>query len=136
MPPSSFTNSGNLWYHQREEKDIAKRRQKILWDALNEQRRLEKQRKEIDKQFETIHNYKLQMAMNEQIAKEDQLREGYRKRLEDASKLNDARLGYYLDNYYLPPEEKDLRTSNSERMKSGSGNQRKIKMMKKRRVGE
>lgn len=97
---------------------------------------MERQRKEIDKQFETLHNYKVQAALSEQMAKEDQAREGYRKRLEDASKLNDMRLGYYLNNYYLPPEEKDLRASNSERIKSGSSNRKKIIMMKKRRVGE
>ena len=125
-----------MWQYQREEKDIAKRRQRMLCDALNEQRRLEKQRKEIDKQFETIHNYKVQLAKSEQMAKEDQNKENYRKRLEDASKLNDVRLGHYLNNYYLPPEEKDLRATNSDRLNPGSSSRKKIRMMKKRKVGE
>lgn len=132
----SFQGSGNLWYHQREQKEADRRRQRVFLEGLNEQRKLEKQRKEIDKKFETLNEYKIQMAKNARIVKEDKEREEYRRRLEEASKRNDMRINHYLSNYYVPPEEKDLRNNvTSDRMKVGSNGRRKIKIMKKRKVG-
>ena len=116
-PVNIMKNSGNLWYHQREEKDEAKRKAQVFLDGLNEQRKLEKQRKLIDQKFEALNEYKILQAKNERLAKEDEEREDFRRRFEEASKQNDVRVNHYLSNYYLPPEEKELRNNvSSQRM--------------------
>lgn len=75
------------------------------------------------------------MDKNARLAKEDEEKEEFRRRFEIASRQNDVRLNYYLNNYYLPPKEKDLRNNvASERMKGNSNRNRKIRMMKKRRA--
>ena len=122
-----------MFYHQKEERDVSKHRQKMLLNALNEQRRLEKQRKNIDKQFELFNDYKIKLARSQQIAKEDQDKEDYRRRFEEVSRINDVRLDYYLSNYYLPPEEKNFRTKYTDRFKNGV-EQKKIRVMKKKKV--
>lgn len=131
--PTQQNNDKNLWYHQREERDIAKRRQKMFLEGLNEQRKMERQRKQIDQKFEQMSDFKIAMANGERLAKEDEEKEGFRRRFEDASRQNDIRLNYYLNHYYVPPEEKKLRNNiASERQKKQSG--RKIKVLKKRQV--
>lgn len=115
----NMKNSGNLWYHQREEKDEAKRKARIFLDGLNEQRKMEKQRKLIDEKFEAINEIKIQQAKQERILKEDGEREDFRRKFEDASKKNDLRINYYLNHYYAPPEEKELRNNMSSDRKRG-----------------
>lgn len=122
-----------MFYHQKEERDLCKHRQKMMLNALNEQQRMNKQRKEIDKQFEILTDYKIQQARSIQIAKEDHEKEEHRRRFEEASKMNDVRLDYYLNNYYLPPEEKNFRTKVSERLKH-SFDPKKIRVMKKKKM--
>ena len=116
---SKIQTKNNLWYHQREEKDEAKRKAKMFLDGLNEQRKQEKARKKIDQKFEAINEFKISQAKQERIDKEDIEREGFRRRFEQASKQNDVRVNHYLSNYYLPPEEKELRNNlTSERARS------------------
>lgn len=144
----NMRGSGNLWHHQKEQRDLTKQRQRMFLDALNEQRKvsnfinqshysiqLERQRKEIDQKFEALSDYKIEMDKNARLVKEDEEKEEFRRRFEIASRQNDVRLNYYLNNYYLPPKEKDLRNNvASERMKGNSNRGRKIRMMKKRRA--
>lgn len=95
---------------------------------------MEKQRREIDQKFEAMSNYKIEMDKNERIAKEDSEREEFHRRFERASKQNDVRLNHYLNNYYLPPKEKDLRNNvASERAKNGSSRKKKIVVLKKKK---
>jgi len=121
-----MNNSGYLFLHQKEEKNEAKRKAKIFTLGLNEQRKLEKQRKLIDEKFEVLNDMKIQHAKNERIAKEDEERKWFRRRFEDASKINDIRINHYLSNYYLPPEEKELRNIvSSNRIESESSSKRR-----------
>ena len=101
--------------------------------ALNEQKRMNKHQKEIDKQFEMLNDYKIEQARSLQIAKEDQEKEEHRRRFEEASKMNDVRLDYYLNNHYLPPEEKNFRTKCSDRLKNNL-DPKKIRVMKKKKL--
>lgn len=122
-------NSGNLWYHQIEAKDLQKRRQQMFLQGLNEQKKLEQQRKKIDDKFEAIVDYKTAIDKNNLIAKEDAEREAFHRHFEDASKKNDDRVNYYLNHYYAPPKEKDLRSNIvSERYKMNINQRRKIKV--------
>lgn len=38
----NMRGSGNLWHHQKEQRDLNKQRQKMFLDALNEQRKVRK----------------------------------------------------------------------------------------------
>ena len=127
-------NAGNLWYHQLEAKEIAKRRQQMFLQGLNEQRKLEHQRKKIDQRFEQMADVKTEMDKNARLAKEDAEKEAFQRHFEDASRQNDIRVNHYLSNYYKPPKEKDFRNNvTSERQNiMSSSHRRKIKIMKKK----
>jgi hypothetical protein len=101
----------------------------MFLQGLNEQKKLEQQRKKIDDRFEAIVDYKTAVDKNHLIAKEDAEREAFHRYFEDASKKNDDRVNYYLNNYYAPPKEKDLRSNIiSERYKMNNNQRRKIKV--------
>jgi Fic family protein len=128
-------SSGNLWYHQKEQKDVEKQRQKMFLEGLNEQRKLEKQRQKIDKKFEVMTELKIRMDQDKIIKKEDQEKNNFRCRFEQASRTNDMRINHYLSNYYQPTSEKALRSEDaSGRTKATEETpKRKIRVMKKKK---
>ena len=132
---SQNKKSPNLWYHQQEQKDLERRRQQIFIAGLNEQLKSEKQRRKIDEKYEEMSNVKMQMDQERQIEKEDKDKEEHRLRFEQASRKNDSRINHYLNNYYMSPKEKELRSeSTSEHVGSNLNSKRKFKVLKKRKV--
>ncbi|CAI2359955.1 unnamed protein product [Moneuplotes crassus] len=128
----NLRRSGNLWQHQVEAKELQRRRQQMFLQGLNEQRKQEKQRRLIDQKYESIANEKIEFDKNNKIIKENRDREAFRRIFEEASHQNDLRVNHYLNNYYMPEKEKEIRNNiASTKASSGSG-KRKIRIMKKK----
>jgi hypothetical protein len=83
-------------------------------------------------------NYKIQLAEQERLLKEDEEREDHRLKIENAAKRNDIRCSHYLNNYYRPKEERIVRNVLvSEREKAQTQNQkRKMRIFKKRKYDD
>ena len=79
-----------------------------------------------------MSDYKIEIDKNNRLAQEDAEREAYRRIFEEASHQNDIRINHYLNNYYTPPKEKELRNNYSSSKTSATTNKKRIKIMKKR----
>ena len=74
-----------------------------------------------------MSDYKIEVDKNSRLLKEDAEREAFRRIFEDASHQNDVRIKHYLNNYYLPPKEKELRNNvSSEKQTINSSQRRKV----------
>lgn len=104
----------------------------MLVKGLDQQRKQEVKRQMVEKRYEEVMERRIQEERESRVRKEEQERERFRGIFENASRKNDARVGYYLQRYYMPEKERQIRNSVVVKEGSEGAGRRKIRVMKKK----